>query len=84
MTETAVAGYAASMSDNSEDLRHDPDSDEQVQAVLDRVTSYHEGAPAATVRDELAKALHEVDRTMPDAWMDEKSEQISKADPLQA
>lgn len=72
------------MTDNNHELRHDPDSDEMVQAVLDRVTSYHEGAPVETVRDELVKALNEIEREMPDSWLDEKAAQVSNADPLQA
>ncbi len=75
------------MTDN-EDLRNDAAQDdaqgteaEAQQAVVDRVLSWHEGAPAETVREELRKAAGEVGVTVDDAWLDQKAQQISDADP---
>jgi hypothetical protein len=75
------------MTDN-EDLRNDAAQDdahgteaEAQQVVVDRVLSWHEGAPVETVRDELRKAADEVGVAVDDAWLDEKAKQISDADP---
>jgi len=54
---------------------------EAQQAVVDRVLSWHEGAPVETVRDELRKAAGEVGVAVDDAWLDEKARRISDADP---
>ncbi|MFL6135028.1 MAG: hypothetical protein ACJ72A_19650 [Nocardioidaceae bacterium] len=70
------------MSDNSE-LRHAEDN-EAVQAVLDRVLSWQEGAPAETVREELRKGLSEIGETRSEEWVQENAERISKADPAQS
>ncbi|HEX6248156.1 MAG TPA: hypothetical protein VFZ64_09825 [Nocardioidaceae bacterium] len=56
---------------------------EAQQAVVDRVLSWQEGAPAETVREELRKAADEAGIRVDDAWLDEKSRQISDADPAQ-
>lgn len=53
------------------------------QAVVDRVLSWQEGAPAETVREELRKAAAEVGVEVDDAWLDEKAREISNADPAQ-
>jgi len=63
------------MTDN-EELR-----EEAKQAVVDRVLSWQEGAPTETVREELRKAAAEVGVEVDDAWLDEKAQQISDADP---
>jgi hypothetical protein len=75
------------MTDN-EDLRTDAAQDDAhgteaaaQQAVVDRVLSWHEGAPVETVREELRKAADEVGVTVDDAWLDERAKQISDADP---
>ena len=75
------------MTDN-EELRHHAAADtargaeaEAQQAVVDRVLSWHEGAPAETVREHLQKAAQEVGVEVDDAWLDEKARQISDADP---
>lgn len=73
------AGYRWAMGDNSE-LRHAEDN-EAVQAVLDRVLSWQEGAPAETVREELRKGLSEIGETRSEEWLQENAERISKADP---
>ena len=75
-------GYQLPMSDNS-DLRHAEDN-EAVQAVLDRVLSWQEGAPVETVREELEKGLSEVGETRSEEWLQENAERISKADPAQS
>jgi hypothetical protein len=56
---------------------------EAQQAVVDRVLSWHEGAPVETVREELRKAADEVGVSVDDAWLDERARQISEADPAQ-
>ena len=75
------------MTDN-EELRNDAAESsaqgaraEAQQAVVDRVLSWQEGAPVETVREELRKAAAEVGVDVDDAWLDEKAEQISEADP---
>ena len=70
------------MSDNSE-LRH-AEENEAVQAVLDRVLSWQEGAPAETVREELERGLSAIGETRSDEWLQEHAERISKADPAQS
>ena len=70
------------MSDNSE-LRHAKEN-EAVQAVLDRVLSWQEGAPAETVREELERGLSAIGETRSDEWLQEHAERISKADPAQS
>jgi hypothetical protein len=76
------AGYRLPMSDNS-DLRHAEDN-EAVQAVLDRVLSWQEGAPVETVREELERGLSEIGETRSAEWLQENAERISKADPAQS
>jgi len=76
------AGYRLPMSDNSE-LRHAEDN-EAVQAVLDRVLSWQEGAPAETVREELRKGLSEIGETRSEEWLQANAERITKADPAQS
>lgn len=77
------------MTDN-EELRHHAAQDdtegaeaEAQQAVVDRVLSWQAGAPVETVREELRKAASEVGIEVDDAWLDEKAQQISNADPAQ-
>ena len=77
-----VVGYDTSMTDNSE-LRHEEDN-EAVQAVVDRVLSWQEGAPAETVREELEKGLSEIGETRSEEWLQDHAERISKADPAQS
>ncbi len=71
------------MSDNSE-LRHDTTASDVVQAVVDRVLSWQEGAPVETVRDELRSGLDEAGVSMPEDWVEQTAERISRADPAQA
>jgi hypothetical protein len=68
--------------DNGE-LRHQEDN-EAVQAVLDRVLSWQAGAPAETVREELARGLSKVGESRPDEWLQANAEAISNADPAQS
>ena len=77
------------MSDNA-DLRQDaaePDAHgaeaEAQQAVVDRVLSYNPGAEVDTIRAELWRAAQEVGVEVDDAWVEEKAQEISKADPAQ-
>lgn len=56
---------------------------EAVRAVEERVRSYHEGAPVATVRGELEKAADEAGVVVTPAWLDDTAQEISDADPLQ-
>lgn len=44
---------------------------EVVQAVVDRVSSWQEGAPTETVRDELRKGLSEAGVDVPEGFVDE-------------
>lgn len=81
------AGYAPAMTDN-EELRNEAAGGqaegaeaEALQAVVDRVLSWQEGAPVETVREELRKALSEAGLDADDAWVDERARQISQADP---
>lgn len=71
------------MSENA-DLRDEPEINEAVQAVLDRVLSYQAGAPVDTVRAELASGCAEIDESVSDRWLDEKAEEIHRADPAQS
>lgn len=73
------------MSDSSDnnDLRAEPQVNEAVQAVLDRVLSYQAGAPVDTVRAELASGCAEIEESVSDHWLDEKAEEIHLADPAQ-
>lgn len=75
------------MTDNDE-LRNDAAEDtaqgaeaEAQQAVVDRVLSWHEGAPVETVREHLQKAAQEVGVEVDAAWLDETAKKISDADP---
>ncbi|WP_310963438.1 hypothetical protein [Nocardioides terrisoli] len=43
------------------------DTSETLQAVVDRVTSYQDGATEGTVADELRRGLTEADLTLSDA-----------------
>jgi hypothetical protein len=43
---------------------------EAVQAVVDRVTSWQDGAPTETVREELLKGLDETGVSVPDGFVD--------------
>jgi hypothetical protein len=45
---------------------HDSAELEAIQAVIDRVSSYQDGAPEGTVERELRKALDETDLDLPD------------------
>jgi hypothetical protein len=77
-----LSGYCLPMSDNS-DLRDQPEANEAVQAVVDRVLSYQAGAPAETVRTELVTGLRNIGEEMPDTWLDQTAVRISNADPAQ-
>jgi len=70
------------MTDNSE-LRNE-ESDEAVQAVVDRVLSYQAGAPTDEIRAELTRGLQEVGVSRDDSWLDANAEAISTADPAQS
>jgi hypothetical protein len=61
----AGRGTGSGMSDNS-DLRDEPEANEAVQAVVDRVLSYQAGAPI---------------ETMPAQWVARTAERISAVDP---
>ena len=49
---------------------------EAVQAVVDRIISWQDGAPEETVRAELAKALSEADLEVPDSFVDTVVERV--------
>lgn len=66
--------------DAAENSAHGTEAEAQ-QAVVDRVLSWQEGAPVETVREELRKAASEVGVEVDDAWLDEKAQEISDADP---
>jgi hypothetical protein len=77
------------MTDN-EELRNDaaePDAHgaeaEAQQAVVDRVLSWQVGAEVDTIRQELRRAAEEVGVEVDDAWVEEKAQEISTADPAQ-
>lgn len=70
------------MTDHNE-LRHDAADSEAVQAVVDRVLSWHPGAPVDTVRKELEDGLAQVGESMPEEWLQQTAERISHADPAQ-
>jgi hypothetical protein len=70
-------------SDNTE-LRNEEPDNEAVQAVVDRVLSYHGGSPADTVRDQLQSGLAEIGESRDADWLDRNAEQISQADPAQS
>lgn len=54
---------------------------EALQAVVDRVLSWQEGAPTETVEGELRRALDEAGLEVDDTWIRERAQQISDADP---
>lgn len=70
-------------SDNAE-LRNEEPGNEAVQAVVDRVLSYHGGSPAETVRSELEQGLADVGESRDGAWLDRNADEISQADPAQS
>jgi hypothetical protein len=70
-------------SDNSE-LRNEEPDNEAVQAVVDRVLSYHGGSPAETVRSQLEQGLTDIGESRDEAWLDRNAEDISQADPAQS
>ena len=77
------------MNDNAE-LRQDaaePQAQgaeaEAQQAVVDRVLSWQVGAEVDTIRQELRRAADEVGVEVDDAWVAEKAQEISTADPVQ-
>ena len=74
------SGYPSAMNETN-DLRHDDEADEAVQAVVDRVLSYQAGAPAETVAEELRSGLRESGSQMPEEWVVRTAERISQADP---
>jgi hypothetical protein len=53
---------------------------EAVQAVVDRVASWQDGATEDTVRDELRKGLDEAGVTVPDSFLDEAVRRINHND----
>ena len=69
--------------DNAE-LRNEETDNEAVQAVVDRVLSYHGGSPAETVRSELEQGLSDIGESRDTEWLDRNAEQISNADPAQS
>jgi hypothetical protein len=75
-------GYDAAMTDNRE-LRNEEEN-EAVQAVVDRVLSWQEGAPVETVREELEKGLSEIGESRSEDWLQANAEKISDADPAQS
>jgi hypothetical protein len=84
------AGYGDCMSnaddtatDNTE-LRNEEPDDEAVQAVVDRVLSYHGGSLEETVRRELQRGLADIGESRDDEWLDRNSKEISQADPAQS
>src|SRR4051794_41512225 len=69
------------MSDNSE-LRNE-ETNEAVQAVLDRVLSWQAGAPGETVREELERGLSKGGETRPQGGLGRHPRASSTADPAQ-
>jgi hypothetical protein len=67
---------------DSNELRHQEDN-EAVQGAVDRVLSWHAGAPADTVREHLQHALDEAGETKDEEWLKATAERISTADPAQ-
>lgn len=58
---TAGAGYRAGMTTSSSPSSRSPEEIEALQAVVDRVSSYQDGAPEGTVEKELRSALADTD-----------------------
>jgi hypothetical protein len=75
-------GYWWRMTENS-GLPNEAE-DEAVQAVVDRVRSWHAGSTPQTVAEELRQALTKAGVSRDDAWVHKHAERISKADPLQS
>jgi hypothetical protein len=50
-------------------------------AVVERVRSYHEGAPVETVRRELAEAAAAAGVEVSEQWLQTNAQEISDADP---
>ena len=67
---------------DSNEIRHQ-DENEAVQAAVDRVQSWHAGAPVETVREHLTHALDEAGESKDDSWLQSMAERISTADPVQ-
>ncbi|WP_229051583.1 hypothetical protein [Aeromicrobium sp. Leaf350] len=53
---------------------------EAIQNVVDRVSSYQDGAPEGTVADELRKGLDEADVTVEEDQLDRLAQAIDAAD----
>ena len=53
-----------------------PPKVEAVQAVVDRITSWQDGATEETVREELLKALGEADLEVPDSFVEAVVERV--------
>jgi hypothetical protein len=70
------------MSDNS-DIRNDDSVNEAVQAVEDRVLSWHAGAPVETVRAALEEGLEKAGESKDAQWVSDTAERISNADSAQ-
>ena len=75
-------GYRSAMTDNSE-LRNDAAPNEAVQAVVDRVLSWHAGGEPDLIRSELEKGLAETGESVPDEWVQQMTQRIHQADPAQ-
>lgn len=54
-----------------------------IEAVVERVRSYHEGAPVETVRKELVDAASEAGVDVSEDWLRATAQEISDADPAQ-
>lgn len=67
---------------DSNEIRHQEDN-EAVQGVVDRVQSWHAGAPADTVREHLQHGLDEAGESKDEDWLRTTAERISTADPVQ-
>jgi hypothetical protein len=56
--------------------QHSPDALEAIQVVVDRVTSYQDGAPEGTVRQELSRGLADAGLHLHEADVDKLSAAI--------
>ncbi len=74
MHEARISGYLPGMSTFTEDQL------EAIQNVVDRVSSYQDGAPEGTVADELRKGLDEADVTVEEDQLDRLAQAIDAAD----
>ena len=83
MTDIGRRGYSQAMTNANKPESENLQGAEAVaaSAVVERVRSYHEGAPVDTVRRELVEAASAAGVQVSEQWLQTNAEEISAADP---